>query len=51
MVGELVITQSMLGQLSSQLELERVPNLVEGLSKLGFPVGKAQPTLMGHADL
>jgi two-component system chemotaxis sensor kinase CheA len=46
MVGELVITQSMLGQLSSQLELERVPNLVEGLSQLEQNTRELQETVM-----
>ena len=46
MVGELVITQSMLGQLSSQLELERVPNLVEGLSQLEQNTRELQESVM-----
>ena len=32
MVGELVITQSMLGQLGTDFDLERMPKLLEGLS-------------------
>jgi len=46
MVGELVITQSMLGQLSSQLELEKVPNLVEGLSQLEQNTRELQESVM-----
>lgn len=46
MVGELVITQSMLGQLSNQLELERVPNLVEGLSQLEQNTRELQESVM-----
>lgn len=34
MVGELVITQSMLGQLSDDVDIARVPRLIEGLSQL-----------------
>lgn len=46
MVGELVITQSMLGQLSSQLDIERVPNLVEGLSQLEQNTRELQESVM-----
>lgn len=34
MVGELVITQSMLGQLSEMVDVAKVPRLVEGLNQL-----------------
>ncbi|ABD82364.1 chemotaxis protein CheA [Saccharophagus degradans] len=34
MVGELVITQSMLGQLSEDVDVAKVPRLVEGLNQL-----------------
>ncbi|WGO99440.1 chemotaxis protein CheA [Saccharophagus degradans] len=34
MVGELVITQSMLGQLSDDVDIAKVPRLVEGLNQL-----------------
>ncbi len=46
MVGELVITQSMLGQLSDQVELERVPNLVEGLNQLEQNTRELQESVM-----
>jgi len=46
MVGELVITQSMLGQLSNQVELERVPNLVEGLNQLEQNTRELQESVM-----
>lgn len=34
MVGELVITQSMLGQLSDDVDISKVPRLIEGLTQL-----------------
>ncbi|MFT7559275.1 MAG: two-component system chemotaxis sensor kinase CheA [Flavobacteriales bacterium] len=46
MVGELVITQSMLGQLGADHELDRVPNLMEGLSQLEQNTRELQESVM-----
>ncbi len=46
MVGELVITQSMLGQLGSQFELERLPKLMEGLGQLEQNTRELQESVM-----
>ncbi|MFL0809576.1 MAG: chemotaxis protein CheA [Agarilytica sp.] len=46
MVGELVITQSMLGQLGSEFELERLPNLLEGLTQLEQNTRELQESVM-----
>ncbi|WP_096084564.1 chemotaxis protein CheA [Agaribacterium haliotis] len=46
MVGELVITQSMLGQLGTQYELDRVPKLMEGLSQLEQNTRELQESVM-----
>jgi two-component system, chemotaxis family, sensor kinase CheA len=46
MVGELVITQSMLGQLSNDLDLAKVPKLMEGLSQLAQNTRELQESVM-----
>jgi len=46
MVGELVITQSMLGQLSSEYELDRIPKMMEGLSQLEQNTRELQESVM-----
>jgi len=46
MVGELVITQSMLGQLGSDFEVERIPSLMEGLSQLEQNTRELQESVM-----
>lgn len=46
MVGELVITQSMLGQLGSELNLSAAPKLMEGLSQLAQNTRELQESVM-----
>lgn len=46
MVGELVITQSMLGQLGSEFDLDRIPKLMEGLSQLEQNTRELQESVM-----
>ena len=46
MVGELVITQSMLGQLGSEFNEERIPKLMEGLSQLEQNTRELQESVM-----
>ncbi|MFL0799182.1 MAG: chemotaxis protein CheA [Agarilytica sp.] len=46
MVGELVITQSMLGQLGTDFDLERLPKLLEGLSQLEQNTRELQESVM-----
>ncbi len=46
MVGELVITQSMLGQLGTDFDMERIPNLLEGLSQLEHNTRELQESVM-----
>ncbi|RYZ83660.1 MAG: chemotaxis protein CheA, partial [Moraxellaceae bacterium] len=46
MVGELVITQSMLGQLGSELNLAAAPKLMEGLSQLAQNTRELQESVM-----
>ncbi|WP_086932493.1 chemotaxis protein CheA [Agarilytica rhodophyticola] len=46
MVGELVITQSMLGQLGSDFDLERLPKLLEGLGQLEQNTRELQESVM-----
>lgn len=46
MVGELVITQSMLGQLSSEFETENMPKLLEGLNQLEQNTRELQESVM-----
>lgn len=46
MVGELVITQSMLGQLGTDFELERLPKLLEGLGQLEQNTRELQESVM-----
>ncbi len=46
MVGELVITQSMLGELGSDFDLERLPKLLEGLSQLEQNTRELQESVM-----
>lgn len=46
MVGELVITQSMLGQLGSELDLASAPKLMEGLSQLAQNTRELQESVM-----
>lgn len=46
MVGELVITQSMLGQLGSDFDVERIPKLMEGLSQLEQNTRELQESVM-----
>lgn len=46
MVGELVITQSMLGQLGSELDLAAAPKLMEGLSQLAQNTRELQESVM-----
>lgn len=46
MVGELVITQSMLGQLGSDFDISRLPNLLEGLSQLEQNTRELQESVM-----
>lgn len=46
MVGELVITQSMLGQLSSEFDINRIPKLMEGLSQLEQNTRELQESVM-----
>ncbi|TQV84174.1 chemotaxis protein CheA [Exilibacterium tricleocarpae] len=46
MVGELVITQSMLGQLGTDFDLDRLPNLLEGLSQLEHNTRELQESVM-----
>ncbi|WP_075185531.1 chemotaxis protein CheA [Teredinibacter haidensis] len=46
MVGELVITQSMLGQLGTDFEVERIPKLLEGLTQLEQNTRELQESVM-----
>lgn len=46
MVGELVITQSMLGQLGTEFELNKMPKLLEGLSQLEQNTRELQESVM-----
>jgi len=46
MVGELVITQSMLGQLGTEFDLDRVPKLMEGLVQLEQNTRELQESVM-----
>ena len=46
MVGELVITQSMLGQLGTDFEVDRVPKLLEGLGQLEQNTRELQESVM-----
>ena len=46
MVGELVITQSMLGQLGKDFRMERLPDLVAGLSQLEHNTRELQESVM-----
>ena len=46
MVGELVITQSMLGQIGTDFEIEKVPTLIEGLSQLEHNTRELQESVM-----
>lgn len=46
MVGELVITQSMLGQLGTEFDLERLPKLIEGLNQLEQNTRELQESVM-----
>ena len=46
MVGELVITQSMLGQIGTDFEIDKVPTLIEGLSQLEHNTRELQESVM-----
>lgn len=46
MVGELVITQSMLGQLGTDFDVDRVPKLLEGLGQLEQNTRELQESVM-----
>ncbi|WP_018015547.1 chemotaxis protein CheA [Teredinibacter turnerae] len=46
MVGELVITQSMLGQLGTDFDVNRLPKLLEGLSQLEQNTRELQESVM-----
>ena len=46
MVGELVITQSMLGQLGSEFEMDNLPKLIEGLGQLEQNTRELQESVM-----
>lgn len=46
MVGELVITQSMLGQLGTSFDMNRLPNLLEGLGQLEQNTRELQESVM-----
>jgi len=46
MVGELVITQSMLGQLGEDFDIERLPKLIEGLGQLEQNTRELQESVM-----
>lgn len=46
MVGELVITQSMLGQLGTDFDVHRLPKLLEGLSQLEQNTRELQESVM-----
>ena len=46
MVGELVITQSMLGQLGSDFDIQSLPKLIEGLSQLEQNTRELQESVM-----
>lgn len=46
MVGELVITQSMLGQLGTEFDLNKTPKLIEGLSQLEQNTRELQESVM-----
>lgn len=46
MVGELVITQSMLGQLGTEFDMDKIPKLLEGLSQLEQNTRELQESVM-----
>lgn len=46
MVGELVITQSMLGQLGNDFRVEKLPKLMEGLAQLAENTRELQESVM-----
>lgn len=46
LVGELVITQSMLGQMSNELDSTRAPKLIEGLNQLAQNTRELQESVM-----
>ena len=46
MVGELVITQSMLGQLGTDFDAEKIPKLLEGLNQLEQNTRELQESVM-----
>jgi two-component system chemotaxis sensor kinase CheA len=46
MVGELVITQSMLGQLGSDFDIKNLPKLIEGLNQLEQNTRELQESVM-----
>lgn len=46
MVGELVITQSMLGQIGSEFDVDRIPKLIEGLGQLEQNTRELQESVM-----
>ena len=46
MVGELVITQSMLGQLGSEFKMDSLPKLIEGLGQLEQNTRELQESVM-----
>lgn len=46
MVGELVITQSMLGQLGSEFDMAQLPRLIEGLGQLEHNTRELQESVM-----
>lgn len=46
MVGELVITQSMLGQLGTEFDMAQLPRLIEGLSQLEHNTRELQESVM-----
>lgn len=46
MVGELVITQSMLGQLGADFDMQSLPKLIEGLSQLEQNTRELQESVM-----
>lgn len=46
MVGELVITQSMLGELGRDFSIERLPRLLEGLEQLSHHTRELQESVM-----
>ena len=46
MVGELVITQSMLGQLGNDFDIDQLPRLIEGLGQLEHNTRELQESVM-----